>query len=91
MRRREFIGFVTAALAWPVSARAQQADKTPRVAFLGTDRTTPPQSGYYQAFSAQLEKNGFREGQNIIIEYRPPTIRAVPLLVRPNCCVVSRI
>ncbi|MGB6705181.1 MAG: ABC transporter substrate binding protein, partial [Pseudolabrys sp.] len=70
MRRREFIGFVTAALAWPVSARAQQADKTPRVAFLGTERTTPPQSGYYQAFSAQLEKNGFREGQNIVIEYR---------------------
>ena len=70
MRRREFIGFVTAALTWPVSARAQQADKTPRVAFLGTDRTTPPQSGYYQAFSAQLEKNGFREGQNIVIEYR---------------------
>ena len=41
MRRREFIGFVSAALAWPVSARAQQADKTPRVAFLGTDRTIP--------------------------------------------------
>ena len=86
MRRREFIGFVTAALAWPVSAGAQQADKTPRVAFLGTDRTTPPQSGYYQAFSAQLEKNGFREGQNIVIEYRSaadprgPFVAAVELL-----------
>ena len=25
---------------------------------------------YYRAFSSQLEKNGFREGQNIIVEYR---------------------
>ena len=70
MRRREVIGFVSAALVWPVIARAQQADKTPRVAFLGPDRTAPPQIGYYQAFSAQLEKNGFHEGQNIVIEYR---------------------
>jgi putative tryptophan/tyrosine transport system substrate-binding protein len=70
MRRREFIGFVSAALVWPVIARAQQADKTPRVAFLGGDRTSPALVGYYQAFSAQLEKNGFREGQNIVIEYR---------------------
>jgi putative ABC transport system substrate-binding protein len=51
MRRREVIGFVSAALVWPVIARAQQANKTPRVAFLGPDRTSPPQIGYYQAFS----------------------------------------
>src|SRR5262245_18859500 len=70
MRRREFIGFVSAALVWPVVARAQQADKTPRVAFLGGDRTSPALIGYYQAFSAQMEMNGFREGQNIVIEYR---------------------
>ena len=70
MRRREVIGFVSVALVWPVIARAQQSDKTPRVAFLGPDRISPPQIGYYQAFSAQLEKNGFREGQNIVIEYR---------------------
>jgi putative tryptophan/tyrosine transport system substrate-binding protein len=71
MRRREFITLLGgAALAWPLVARAQQADKAPRVAFLGPDRTSPPQIGYYQAFSAQLEKNGFREGHNIVIEYR---------------------
>src|SRR5262245_37490974 len=70
MRRRGFIGFVSAALVWPVIAGAQQADKTPRVAFLGGDRTSPALIGYYQAFSAQLEMNGFREGQNIVIEYR---------------------
>ena len=70
MHRRQFIALLGSAATWPLTARAQQAGKVPRVAFLGTDRTTPPQSGYYQAFSTQLEKNGFREGQNIVIEYR---------------------
>ena len=51
MKQREVIGFVSAALVWPVVARAQQADKTPRVAFLGPDRTSPPQIDYYQAFN----------------------------------------
>jgi hypothetical protein len=62
MRRREFIGFVSGALAWPVTARAQQDAKIPRVGFLGPDRATPVQIGYYQAFRAQLEKNGFSRG-----------------------------
>src|SRR5262245_62111447 len=70
MRRREFIGFVTcSALTWPIRARAQQAEKIPRVGFLGPDRATSA-PGVYQAFSSQLEKNGFREGQNIIVDYR---------------------
>ena len=59
MRRREFIGlFCSAALAWPVGVRAQQVGKVPRVGFLGPDRATMVQVGYYQAFVAQLEKNG---------------------------------
>jgi ABC-type uncharacterized transport system substrate-binding protein len=88
MRRREFIGFVSAALAWPVVARAQQAGKVPRVAFLGPDQIT-----YYQTFSAQLEKNGFHEGQNIIIEHRAtddprgPFVGAAELLRSPDLIV----
>src|SRR6185295_1484970 len=72
MRRREFITLVgSAAVFWPLAARAQQAEKVPRVGFLGPQsRTASPMVDYYQAFSSQLEKNGFREGQNIIIEYR---------------------
>src|SRR5262245_159498 len=70
MRRREFIGFVTcSALTWPFRARAQQVEKIPRVGFLGPVRATSA-PGVYQAFSSQLEKNGFREGQNIIVDYR---------------------
>ena len=73
MRRREFIGLVAcgAALTWPFRTRAQQTEKVPRVGFLGPQpRATSPMVDYYQAFSSQLEKNGFREGQNIVIEYR---------------------
>jgi putative ABC transport system substrate-binding protein len=71
MRRREFITLVGGTAAtWPLSVRAQQADKIPRVAFLGPGRTTPAQDSYYKAFFSQLEKHGFREGQNIVVEYR---------------------
>jgi hypothetical protein len=89
-RRREVIGVVGAALVWPAIAHAQQADKTPRVAFLGPDRASPPQIGYYQAFSAQLEKNGFRDGQNIVIEYRAIDDPRGPFVGAADC-VVSRI
>jgi putative ABC transport system substrate-binding protein len=71
MRRREFITLFGCALAaWPATAPAQQAGKIPRVAFLGPDLTAPPQVSYYEAFRSQLEKHGFREGQNIVVEHR---------------------
>src|SRR5215510_1556932 len=73
MRRREFLGFLacSAALTWPFCAGAQQTDKTPRVGFLAPQaRTNLGMAEYYREFSSQLEKNGFREGQNIIVEYR---------------------
>ena len=36
----------------------------------GPDLTAPPQVSYYEAFRSQLEKHGFREGQNIVVEHR---------------------
>ena len=71
MRRREFIALVSGvAVAWPLTSHAQQSDKVQRVAFLGPSRTDPVQVGYYAAFFSQLEKHGFRDGQNIIVEHR---------------------
>ena len=50
MRRREFIGLVTgSALTWPFWARAQQAEKLPRVGFLGPARASA-QTQIYRAF-----------------------------------------
>src|SRR5262245_618287 len=97
VRRREFLSFVacSAALTWPFGARAQQVEKIPRVGFLGPDRTTSAQ-GVYQAFSSQLEKNGFREGQNIIVDYRAiqdprgPFVSAAELLrAKPDLLVAA--
>src|SRR5262249_60308386 len=96
MRRREFIWLLSsAAVTWPFRAHAQQIEKIHRVGFLGPDRATAaPES--YQAFSSQLEKNGFREGQNIIVEYRGigdprgPFVSAAELVrAQPDLLVIA--
>ena len=99
MRRRDFIGLIaySAALTWPFRTRAQQAEKVPRIGFLGSAaRTVATMAEYYRAFSSQLEKNGFREGQNIIIEYRSiddprgPFVSAAELLrANPDLLVTA--
>jgi putative tryptophan/tyrosine transport system substrate-binding protein len=71
MKRREFIAlFGAAAVALPLVARAQQPGKVFRVGFLGVSRDAPGTAANYQAFSDELRKNGFSEGQNLIVEYR---------------------
>src|SRR5262245_23915479 len=95
MRRREFITLLGGAvICWPLTSRAQQTEK-PRVGFLGPART-PAQMDFYRAFSSQLEKNGLREGENIIVEYRAiddprgPFIGAAELVrTQPNVLVAS--
>jgi putative tryptophan/tyrosine transport system substrate-binding protein len=97
MQRREFITLLGGTVAtWPFRARAQQAEKLPRVGFLGLERTTPVQVDLYRAFSSQLEKNGFREGQNIIVDYRAvydprgPFVGAAELLrAQPDLLVAA--
>jgi putative tryptophan/tyrosine transport system substrate-binding protein len=51
---------------------------------------------FYRAFSSQLEKNGLREGQNIIVEYRAiddprgPFVSAAELLrAKPDLLVIT--
>ena len=51
MRRREFLGLVGAA-AWPLAARAQQAEKVPRIGYLSpsaasSERDEPFRQGFY--------------------------------------------
>ena len=68
MQRREFIGLVGGAVAWPLRARAQQPAK-PMVGILYSapidglgDETT--------AFRASLAEIGFINGRNVSFEYR---------------------
>src|SRR6516164_3603118 len=68
MKRREFIGLLGGATAWPLASRAQQA-AIPTIGFLHTgiaDRYTNYVAGLRQG----LAEAGYVEGQNIAIEFR---------------------
>jgi len=82
---------------WPLYARAQQTDKPSRIGFLGPQaRANLGMAEYYREFSSQLEKNGFREGQNIVVEYlgiddpRGPFVAAAELVrAQPDLLVIA--
>jgi putative ABC transport system substrate-binding protein len=68
MRRREFVGLVGGAAAWPLAARAQQA-ALPMVGFLRSASAASSEH-LVNAFRQGLSEGGFDEGQNVVIEYR---------------------
>src|SRR5438874_11728890 len=69
MNRREFITLVgSAAAAWPLAARAQQA-AVPVVGFLSS-RATEDLDHLVAAFRRGLAEVGFVESQNVAIEFR---------------------
>jgi putative ABC transport system substrate-binding protein len=70
MRRREFITVLggAAAAAWPLAADAQQ-QAMPAVGILG-GHTSAEWTPFVAAFNVGLKEIGFREGQNVRIEYR---------------------
>jgi putative ABC transport system substrate-binding protein len=71
MKRREFITLLGGStLSWPFSASGQPADRSARVGFFGADRSTPFGAAVYQAFLDELQIHGFRNGQNLIVDFR---------------------
>ena len=70
MRRREFVSlFGGAAVAWPLTARSQQAGQLATIGFLGT--STPSDLNQRTlAFVQRLRELGWIEGRTIAIEYR---------------------
>src|SRR5262245_15218754 len=71
MRRRDFITLFGTAVAWPVAARAQQADRVRRVGVLmnlGSDDAEGQARN--AAFLQGLQELGWTVGRNVRIEYR---------------------
>jgi len=71
MKRREFIALLSGATAWPLAARAQQSERVRRIGFLHDYEELDP-DGRVQvvAFREALEKLGWIDGRNVIIDYR---------------------
>jgi putative ABC transport system substrate-binding protein len=70
LKRREFIAFVgSAAAAWPLAARAQQAGKLPTIGLLvpGTPSSHGP---WFASLVQRLHELGWIQGRTVAIEYR---------------------
>jgi putative ABC transport system substrate-binding protein len=71
MRRREFIGLISGAAAWPLKAVAEQTERVRRIGFLlGLAENDPEARTRITAFREGLEATGWTETHNIRIEYR---------------------
>ena len=69
--RREFITLLGgAAAAWPLAARGQQSGRLFRLGVLGPTLNNPASTVPYEAFRTALGEGGFREGQNLTIDYQ---------------------
>lgn len=65
MKRRDFIALIGSAATWPGLAFAQQTRTRKRVGFIA-DAPLPP----VKRFRETLQKLGWVEGENLIIEFR---------------------
>ncbi len=75
MRRREFIGlFASTAVAWPLTARAQQPDRVRRLGVMVSGPTEADAEGQARvaALKVGLLERGWVEGRNLKIDYRWP-------------------
>jgi putative ABC transport system substrate-binding protein len=68
VKRREFITLVGGAAAWPLTARAQQANRVVKIGILasGNQLTSP----VIESFRREMRNLGYLEGSNMTIEFR---------------------
>ena len=71
MRRREFLGVIGSAAAWPVAARAQQLSPMRRIGILmGNSKGDAQNDAGLTALTDGLKELGWTEGRNIRIDIR---------------------
>jgi putative ABC transport system substrate-binding protein len=78
MRRRDFIKAVAgSAMTWPLVVRAQQSDRMRRIGVLmGYAETDPSAQAQVEALRQELQKLGWEEGRNILIDVNFPAADA---------------
>ena len=67
MQRRELIGLLGVAVAWPLVARAQQAMQV--IGYFSA-RSSESDVPYLAPFRQGLNETGYVEGKNVSIEFR---------------------
>src|SRR6266516_7105331 len=70
MRRREFITLLGGAIAWPIATRAQQGERTRRIAVLMNNAEDDPEGqARAAAFRQGLQALGWSEGGNLRVDW----------------------
>jgi len=70
MDRRRFIGILGFIVAAPVPGKAQPAGRPPRVALLTLNPRSGSAAAVFDALQQGLRELGYREGDNLVFEYR---------------------
>ena len=70
MRRREFIGLVGAAAAWPIPAAAQAPERIVTIGYLGLTDARQWTEGHGRDFEEGLRELGYIEGKNLRFVFR---------------------
>jgi putative ABC transport system substrate-binding protein len=66
MKRRDFITLISAAAAWPLTARTQPIGSVAKIGIMAVARLSPETKPAYDAFFAELRAHGFVEGDNLV-------------------------
>src|SRR3954447_11602609 len=76
MKRRELLGVIGGAAAWPLGVWAQQPKNVPRIGFLVTGSIESPEArASLKAFDQGLREYGYIDGQNVLVEVRAADLK----------------